>query len=416
MDISKKRSLAQLALRVGLDLQKNQCLLITVSTANYDYARVIAQEAYRLGARYVRILILDNELIKARAEHSSRENLSYVPPDSIERGQMEIDEDWARIRIDNTEESGLLKEVDPDCLSEILGSYRRAFHFVQNRLMRHQHSWLVLAVPGPNWARTVYGLADNASEKEVQVALEKFEALFISILRLDREDPVAVWRELGRVLAERSNKLSELKLDRLRFLSGKTDLSVGLASTHRWQGGPSQLPDGRWHEANLPSEEVFTTPDYRRTEGFVQVVRPVTVMETTVEKAWFRFEEGRVVDFGAEVGVGVLEKFLSIDDGARFLGEVALVDVDSPINRSGLVFGSILFDENASCHIALGAGYPSCLTNADELQQAEDLKAAGCNLSLIHNDFMIGTDETAVIGYRADGQAIQLMKEGKFVI
>ena len=416
MEMNIKRDLAKLALRVGVDLQKDQCLQIRVGVGNYEYARVIANEAYRMGARFVRMQVIDNELIRSRIEHSSKENLRYVPRDLIEKGRLELDEDWAHIRIDNNEEMDILSDVSATALGEMTKHHNSALNFVAEQLMRHKHPWLVLAVPGPNWARKIYGLADDASDEMVQATLENFEKLYMSILRLDHDDPIATWKKLGSTLALRSKKLNELRLDRVRFLSGRTDLSVGLARTHVWTGGPAQLPDGRWHEPNLPSEEVFTAPDFRRVEGFVQVLRPVNVMANSVLGAWFRFQEGRVVDCGAERGAAILEQYLSIDEGARYLGEVALVDIDSPINRSGLVFGNILFDENASCHIALGAAYPICLSNENELPDAGDLRAAGCNVSMMHTDFMISNDETDVIGYQADGSEIQIIKAGKFVI
>lgn len=416
MNAKIKQHLAKLVLKVGVNLKKEQCLLIQVGSGNYEYARIIAAEAYSLGARYVRIQIRDNELIKSRVQYSSRENLSYFPRDLIEKGRMELDEDWARIRIDNTEEINVLEDVSATALSELEGGVKKSLSFVAEQLLRHSHAWLVLAVPGPEWARVIYQLPEDASEADVQEALEKLEALYISILRLDTADPVATWKELGRKLAARAAVLNNMKLSRLRFRSAKTDLSVSLSPDHLWCGGPATLPDGRIHEPNLPSEEVFTAPDFRETEGFVQAVRPVRVMGTVVEGAWFRFHEGRVVECAAEKGREVLEKFLLLDEGSSYLGEVALVDVDSPINRSGLVFGSILFDENASCHIALGAGYPICLRNEKELKTPEALKGAGCNVSISHTDFMISNDETNVSGYLADGSEIQIITTGKFVI
>ncbi len=416
MDINTKQKLAELALKVGLDFQKDQCLQIGTGIGTYDYAREIAKKAYEMGGRLVRIVVTDNELTKSRAEHSTPENLEYFPRDNIETGQMQLDESWARIRIDSTEELNVLKGVDSDALSTMTRVARSKLKFVSDQLMRHKHPWLVLAAPGPEWAKSVYGLADDAPQSDVDAALEKLEMVYASILRLDADDPVAVWKEHGRNLANRGKTLDSHKLDRVRFVSGETDLTVALAPTHTWIGGPSQLPDGRWYEPNLPTEEVFTTPDYRRTEGFVKIVKPVKVMETMVEGAWFTFEKGKVVDFGADKGAEIMKKFLEMDEGASFLGEVALVDVDSPINRSGLVFGSILFDENASCHIALGQGYPSALSNADELTDADSLKAAGCNVSMLHTDFMISDDNTDVTGYGADGSELPIIRKGKFVI
>jgi aminopeptidase len=416
MDIKTKQKLAELALKVGLDFQKDQCLQIMTGVGTYDYAREIAKKAYEMGGRLVRVMLSDNELTKSRAENSTKENLEYFPRDMIESGKMQLDESWARIRIDSTEELNVLKGVDSEALSTMTRVARSNLKFVSDQLMRHKHPWLVLAAPGPEWARTVYGLADDAPQAEVDAALKKLEEVYISILRLDKDDPVAVWKEHGRNLASRGKTLDGHKLDRVRFTSPDTDLTVALAPTHTWLGGPSRLPDGRWYEPNLPTEEVFTTPDFRRTEGHVKVVKPVKVMETMVEGAWFKFEKGKVVDFGAEKGADIMKKFFAMDEGASYLGEVALVDVDSPINRSGLVFGSILFDENASCHIALGQGYPSCLTNADELAGADDLKEAGCNVSMLHTDFMISDDKTDVTGYTADGAEVPIIKGGKFVI
>lgn len=416
MNIDMKKKLAKLALNYGLDFQKDQCLQISTGLGTYDYARHIASQAYEMGAAYVRIVVSDNELTKSRAQYSSQDNLQYVPKDSVATARMQMEENWARIRIDSTEELNVLQDADPTALSTMTKAQRSLLSFQQEALMRHKHPWLVLAAPGPEWARSVYGLSDSAGEAELASALEKLEAAYISILRLDHDDPVAFWKEHGATLGNRGKFLNGKKLDRVHFSGPGTELTVALAPTHQWLGGPSQMPDGRWFEPNLPTEEVFTTPDYRRTQGKVRVLKPVKVLETMVEGAWFEFSDGKVVNFGADKGAAILEKFFSIDDGARCLGEVALVDVDSPINRSGLVFGSILFDENASCHIALGKGYPSCLTNADELDGNEALKSAGCNVSLLHTDFMISDDNTDVTGYTADGTEIAIMKQGKFVL
>lgn len=416
MDITTKQKLAELALKVGLNLKKDQCLNIVTNVGTYDYALEIAKKAYEIGAKLVRIDVASNELLKSRVENSSPENLEYVPRDVIETGKMHLDEDWARIRIDSTEEMNVLKGVDSGAISTVTRVGRTAMKFVSDALMRHKHPWLVLAAPGPEWARVVYGLDDNAGAEALAEAEAKLEKAYISILRLDKDDPVAYWQEHGRNLGKRGEVLNGHKLDRVHFSNGKTDLTVGLTATHQWLGGPSRLPDGRWFEPNLPTEEVFTTPDYRRTEGFVQVLKPVKVMENLVKGAWFKFEKGKVVDFGADQGRDILEKFLSMDEGAPYLGEVALVDVDSPINRSGLIFGSILFDENASCHIALGQGYPTGMTNAEELAGPEDLKNAGCNVSMLHTDFMISDDSTDVTGFTADGTEVPIIRKGTFVI
>jgi aminopeptidase len=237
----------------------------------------------------------------------------------------------------------------------------------------------------------------------------------IPILRLDQPDPVSAWRRAGKELEERGEKLTGMELESLRFLDDGTDLVIGLNPGALWVGGPVVMADGRWTLPNIPTEEIFTTPDWRRTEGTVRCTRPVKVLETQVTGAWFRFREGRVVEAGAKTGADVLETFLSTDQGARFVGEVALVDDRSPISRSGLTFSSILLDENASCHFALGSGYPENLQNAGELTEDKALKDAGCNVSLVHVDFMMASGETRVIGTDRQGQEKVLMEKGRFV-
>ena len=207
-----------------------------------------------------------------------------------------------------------------------------------------------------------------------------------------------------------------MKLDHLRFESEGTDLTIGLNSISRWEGGPAPLPDGRLFFPNLPTEEVFTTPDFSRTEGTVRVTKPLKVLEAMVEGAWFRFEKGKAVEFGADKGRDVLEKYLNMDEGSAYLGEIALVDENSPIASSGLLFGSILYDENASCHIALGGGYPTCLNLPAGVESDEDLKAHGCNISLVHTDFMIGSSDSDVTGYDCDGKEYPIIRKGSFVL
>jgi len=284
---------------------------------------------------------------------------------------------------------------------------RKALNFVSSSLMNGEHSWCVICSPGPEWARKVLG--DKATEEELWDVLKP-------VLRLDRDDPVQAWEEHGKELHERCGLLNDMKLDRIHFEADGTDLTLGLTPVSRWNGGPSALPDGRMVFNNLPTEEVFTTPDFRRCDGVVRTTKALKVLESQVEGAWFRFESGRVTEFGADKGRDILEKFLNMDDGARSLGEVALVDEGSPIAASGLLFGSILYDENASCHIALGAGYPFCMELPPGTSGEAALKEAGCNVSLVHTDFMIGSSTMNVTGYDAGGQAFPLIRNGSFVL
>ena len=396
---------AVVIVRAGINLKKGQNLLIVCNPGNYDLARALGLEAYRQGAGYATIRVEDNHLLKARMERQEGEQLEFLPAWTKSEDYEMLGEDWARVRIDSTEEMDVLKGVDAGKLGTLTTAVRRAHKTYMRSMMRHEHPWCVVCGPGPRWAAHVLG--SDATTDDLWKAL-------IPILKLDAPDPVGAWREHGEMLAERRDRLAGMKLDSLRFLDEGTDLTVGLTPTSMWRGGGERLPDGRWTIPNIPTEEVFTTPDWRRTQGTVRCTRPVKVMENQVLGAWFRFENGRVAEFRAEEGADILARFLDTDPGARCVGELALVDSRSAIATSGLTFGSILYDENASCHIALGAGYPSCLSNAAELTGDDALREAGCNVSLVHTDFMVAASNTRILGVGADGREVPIMEAGRF--
>ena len=421
IETSLLQAYADICITVGVNLRKGQCLLINTAAGTYGFARVLADRAYVHGARFVRINVIDNQLTRSRLNHASPEELDWLPNYLLNESYEYLAQDWARIRIDSTEEMEVLKDVDSSALARLQSAQRSLLKRQQEALMSNKHAWLVIAAPGPEWARWVFRhsgpelakLADSLSDAE---ATDRLWQKLVPILRLDRPDPVAAIRAHLAALAERCRKLDSLKLDGLRFVNADTDLFVGLNAASLWCGADAALPDGRTFMANFPTEEVFTTPDWRRTRGRVKASRPVSVMETLVHEAWFEFVDGKVVESGAKTGGQVLRKFLEMDEGASFLGEVALVAGDSPIFKSGLLFGSILFDENASCHIAVGAGYPSCLAGAEKLTSPALTKEAGCNVSMVHTDFMIGTPQTDVFGVQADGGEVAIIRQGSFVI
>lgn len=408
---------AELVVQVGTALKQGQNLLIQTGVGTFDFAREIARAAYRRGAGFVDIRVVDNELLKARLELADEQTLDYVPPAVIADSYQQLAEDWARIRIDSTEELDVLKGVDSAKLGRVTRANRSALSVHRDAMMRHKHQWLVIAAPGPRWAQKVFGGPEVGVDPRLdEERTEKLWSQMVKILRLDTPDPVATWQDLAKTLKTRAKSLDEMKLDYLHFTGPGTDLKVALTETSVWAGGPSKTPEGTVFEPNLPTEEVFTTPDFRRTSGRVACTRPVKVMESLVLGAWFEFKDGKVVDFGADQGKDVLEKYLTVDEGAGYLGEVALVDASSPIYQSGLLFNSILYDENASCHIALGAGYPFCLSNAHDLNSPAQLKEAGCNVSLVHTDFMIGSPEVDVTGVSKNGEEHAVIRQGSFVL
>ncbi len=405
--MDKLKEYADVVLTTGINLKKNQKLNIGCSYGNYDFARLIAERAYLMGAGFVNIDIKDNYLIKARADNHTKTQLEYFPLFSQVHSAQLVSEEWAYISIDNTDENDVLKEADSDKIQTLVKTSRRGRDNVLTAMMSDKIAWSIVAYPNKKWAEQVLGKGATINE---------LWELLKPILRLDQDNPVTAWRSHSDKFTERAKKLSKMKISSLRFRDrDNTDLTVGIPDDAIWHGGAAVLPDGRSFMPNIPTEETFTTPDRLRTEGFVKIRKPLQVLEKTVNGAWFKFSRGKVVEFGAETGKEILEKFLKIDDGAEYLGEIALVDGSSKISESGKLFNSILFDENASSHMALGFGFADSFEKGGLLTE-EQLLEAGCNKSLVHIDFMIGASDTLVTAIDILGNEITIMKEGLFVI
>lgn len=397
-----------------VNLQKGQNLLVRTEPVHWRFAAIIAAEAYKKGARYVRVDSNEVEnpyLYRARVENSKDEYLSYVPKFRTDMDKTMLEEKWALIALKGEEDPDFLKNLDSkrsSAIAKAVAEARRPFsRAVQNNAIQ----WLVVFAPTERAAAKI--LNREPSPK----ALEELWNVLTPILYLDKDDPASFWRKNSMELKRRAEVLNNMELEKILFKGPGTDLSIGLNRKALWKGGSSIATNGVEFSPNIPTEEVFTTPDYRITEGRVAITRPVLipVLGKIMEGGWMEFKNGKVVDFGAEKGREVLEEYFAMDPAARFLGEVALVDSNSPIFQSKKTFYSILFDENASCHIALGAAYPECLQGGGEMSENE-LKAEGANVSNLHTDFMIGSPDVDVSGVTWSGETVEIIRKGVFTI
>ena len=399
---------ADLALNVGVGLRPGQRVLLRSDLAAAPLARRIAAAAYRAGAPYVDLQWSDQEATLARYRHAPADSFEELPLGRAEAYAAMAERGDAVISIDASDPE-LLREIDPARVATARAANGRAMKPFSRFMMADRVPWTVLAVPTPAWAALVFPEEDGE-----RAVARLWEAIFAAT-RIDLDDPVAAWNAHLDVLGERARHLNERRFASLRFRGPGTDLTVGLADDHVWKGGASHAAGGQRFVANLPTEEVFTAPHRERVSGTVRAALPLAYGGRLIEEFELDFEGGRVVAARAEHGEEVLRRLLDTDEGARRLGEVALVSVDSPIHRSGLLYYNTLFDENAASHIALGEAYRFCVHDGPALPD-DDVAARGLNESVLHVDFMIGTSRTDVDGLRADGGSEPVMRAGRFVI
>lgn len=403
------RNYARVILTVGVNLQDGQKLLISSEPVHWEFVTILAEEAYKMGAQFVRVEAQHPTLLKARVAHAKESTLDYIPTNLTVDQQTMIDERWALVHLDGMEDPNTFDALDQDRNVVIQKAGRMARRPLSAAMTAGVCSWVNVSVPTEKWAAQILGT--NPSPE----AVEELWKVFIPILHLDTADPVQSWQDHSDTLKKRGKILSDSRYDYIRFVGPDTDLKIGLTPKSVWAGGVFKSKEGHEFLPNLPTYEVFTTPNYKLAEGRVKVMRPVKVLGSTVENAWFEFKDGGVVDFGASKGRELLEKYFSIDEQSSYLGEVALVDIQSPIFQSGKVFNSILYDENAACHIALGRGLTTGLENGADMSE-DELKALGCNMSLQHTDFMVGSPEVSVFGIKEGQPDVTIIKNGEFVI
>lgn len=407
MNTDKLDRLAELAIQIGLGLERGQEVVMTAPIEAIPLARRITEHAYKAGAPLVTTLYSDDEATLARYRHVPAKDFERAPAWLYEGMAQAYRSGAARLAITGGNPS-LLAGQDPAKVSRANLATSKAMQPALELITRHEINWTIVPSATAPWARAVF-----PDESEDRAVTRLWDAIYRAT-RADAADPVAAWEKHIANLQERVDFLNKRRFAALHFRAPGTDLRVGLADGHRWLGGPTVAHNGIRCVPNMPTEEVFTTPHKDRVEGKVRSTKPLSYQGTLIENIEVRFENGRIVEASATNGKAILENMIATDDGARRLGEVSLVPHSSPIASSGLLFWNTLFDENAACHIALGQAYSSCLENADGLGTAE-LAERGANNSLIHVDWMIGSGEMDVDGIAEDGSTEPVMRQGEWV-
>jgi len=389
---------ARLAVEVGSNVGEGQILWLTGLVEHAPLVRAIARAAYERGARYVEIDYTDQHARHARIEHAPEDTLGWTPPWLLSKIDYLAEQHAATIQIGGDPEPELFADLDGTRVGKTrMRELAEGYFAAMNKQLLN---WTIVAYPNEGWARTVFGEPD----------VERLWEAVATATRLDEPDPAAAWRTHIEKLGERAARLNERRFDAIRFRGGGTDLTVGLTQRSLWCAAGDETVDGRRYVANMPTEEVFTTPDRRRTEGTVRATMPLALAGTIVRDLEIRFEGGRGVNVKASTGADIVREQMRADDGASMLGEVSLVDGDSRVGRTGLVFLNTLFDENASCHIAYGGAIMEAIEGSQAADEAE-LDALGFNHSSIHTDFMIGGPDVDVDGIEAGGNPVPILRD-----
>jgi len=400
--------LAQVAVKVGLGLKPGQELVMTASVESIALARRIVEQAYRAGAALVTTFYADDENALARYHHAPSESFDRAAAWLYDGMAAAYKSGAARLAITDANPA-LLSNEDPEKVSRANRAYSRAYRPALEQITRHAINWTIVAGATPAWAAAVF---PNDTPEDALAKL--WEAIFFTT-RINTADPVAAWSAHDAGLQRRAAFMNEKRYAWLRYKGPGTDFRLGLSDGHLWMGGGTTAGNGIYCVANMPTEEIFTTPHKDRAEGVVTATKPLSHQGTMIEGIQVRFEAGRIVAAKASRGLEVLQKLIDTDEGARRLGEVALVPHSSPIAASGLTFFNTLFDENAASHIALGQAYSSCLRDGDSMSP-EELAAHGANDSLIHVDWMIGSAELDIDGITAGGAEEPVMRKGEWAV
>ena len=401
-----KRDYARLMIRSGINLQKGQRLAITSPVECADFARMCAAEAYEAGCREVLMRWRDDDL--ERMKYLYAEDDVFDSVNSWEKDMLEtLSEEGAGWLVIHAEDPENLNGVDQDRISRAQKASGLALRSFREREMRSEFPWSICSVPSRAWAKAVF------PDMDTDDAVDRLWEEILAACRADRGNAAADWKAHTDELRKHLDILNEYDFAELRYKnSAGTDVTVQLPEGHYWGGGDELCSSGVCFAPNIPTEEVFTLPHRNGINGRIVATKPLSHNGAIIDGFWFEVKDGKIIDLHADKGEDVLRSAISVDEGASYFGEVALVPYDSPISRSGVLFLNTLFDENASCHFAFGMAYP-CLRGAENMTQ-EELEEKGANNSITHVDFMIGSRDLEITGITHDGREIPVFVNGNF--
>lgn len=395
---------AKLLVRNGLNIQKDQLLVINAPIESAYFVRIVAKQAYDQGAKNVYVEYRDEELSLIKYLNAPFESFKEAMQWKSDGFEQMAAQNGAFLSITGTDPD-VFKDVDPERIAEANKTNAKSMEKFRKYTLNSKVSWCVAAVPSPVWAKKIF------SDDKDEVAVEKlWDKIFIAN-RVYDEDPVESWHNHIENLTKKVDFLNSNQFKSLHYKSPKTDLIVDLPEKHVWAGGGEYNESNVYFIANMPTEEIFTMPKKTGVNGYLGSTFPLNYSGSLIDNFKLTFKEGRIIEVEAETGLETLKNLIDTDEGSHYLGEVALVPYDSPINNTGIVFFNTLFDENASCHFAIGSSYPTNIEGGDKMTD-EELESKGANTSLAHVDFMVGSSDMNILATTKDGKEVQIFKNG----
>lgn len=397
---------AELSVKIGVNIQPGQTLLVRSPIECAPFVRKVVKKAYDLGAKEVFVEWSDEECTLIKYLNAPEDTFNHFPT-WVSDQYVNIAKNGGAFLTVYAQDPDLLKDVDPQRVANFQKASAEALQEWRSYTLSDKSKWSIVSVPTANWSKKVF---PGVSEEE---AIDKMWEAIFHCTRVDQEDPIEAWNQHNKNLKVRMHFLNDSNFKTLYFKSGKTDITMNLPEGHIWASGASKDPNGINFNPNIPTEEVFTLPHKFGVNGVVASTKPLVYGGNIINNFTLTFKDGKIVDFTAEEGYETLSKLIDTDEGSHYLGEVALVPFKSPISDTNIVFYNTLYDENASCHFAIGTAYKSCIENGVNIPK-EELDKYGINFSITHVDFMIGSPDMNIVGEKANGEKVQIFKDGNW--